>query len=134
LLPDNAGSYAGSANGLAYVPAPLLPTGLLAGFLIAFDEAQRLNAPDPEQRAAPGPTIAELLSYTDPLAATRKLAAACTGLPDHLLELLDADQITDRHIATTPVPATAVTILAATARHPRRLFTPFRPNRTRVRW
>jgi hypothetical protein len=63
--------------------------------------------------AATAERIDAIRAYTDPATACHDLARLITGLPDWLLALTAADQITDRTILGCPVPDAACSILRA---------------------
>ena len=62
------------------------------------------------------PDVGPLLEYLDPKAAGFRLAQQITGLPDDLLGLIAADQISDSAILRRIVPDTALPILRALER------------------
>lgn len=63
--------------------------------------------------AAAAERIEAIRAYTDPATAGYQLTKLITGLPDRLLALTAADQITDRTILGCPVPDAACSILRA---------------------
>jgi hypothetical protein len=78
--------------------------------------------PDLPGRPPSTSEMTQLLGFTDPQESGKKLASIITGLPEDLVEIIGADQVTSSSILGEPVPHGLQPITRAVQRRSGALF------------